>query len=349
MTTEPVSISTVPSEHEADHRPEVYFEDGVLVIRASAFGSCIRNLVAARMGIQAVPFNDTALMRMNEGNIHEPHILRALEKEGWEFLTTQEELELPVAGGRIIVRGHSDGRARHASARLGERTVEAKAMGHNVWAKWKKYSWAEFRRYAWQVSHYMHTTGLPAVFAAKNRDTGELDITLWDEPPIPLTEFKARALKVAAAVELPECDPVTFPCNRFFIHTGSVYDIDPITGLEVKRGGDRPAPEEVPEEYAAVFEELSRAYEEAREESARAEAKRKEVSNSLLGLLGQLTLHKGKTANWAATEVTRTDRRLDQKSLRAKYPEAADEFTVESTTRYVKVTRLIETQEEDAG
>lgn len=345
MTSEPVSITTVPDEHEADHRSEVYFENDVLVIRASGFGGCIRNLVAARMGIKAVPFNDTALTRMNEGNIHEPHILRALEKEGWEFITTQEELELPIAGGRIIIRGHSDGRARHASSRLGERTVEAKAMGHNVWAKWKKYSWSEFRRYAWQVSHYMHATGLPAVFAAKNRDTGEVDVTLWDEAPISLAEMKLRAIKIAAATELPECDPVQFPCNRFFIHTGSVYEIDPITGLEVKRGGARPAPEEVPEQFTAAFEELARAYEEAREECARAEAKRKEVSNSLLSLLGQLSLQRGKTSTWSATEVKRTDRRLDQKSLRAKYPEAAEEFTVESTTRYVKVTRLIEEEE----
>lgn len=333
------SVSSVPEEHEADHRPEVYDENGVIVIRASAIGGCIRNLVAARMGIRAVGFNETAITRMNEGNIHEPHILKALEKDGWRFVTTQEELELPIAGGRIIIRGHSDGRAIHQSPHLGERCVEAKAMGRNVWDKWKKYSWAEFRRYAWQVSFYMHSTGLPAVFAAKNRDTGDIDVTLWDEAPIPLAEMKVRALKIAAATALPDCDPVQFPCQRFFIHTGSVYEIDPITGLEIKRNtGDRPGEEEVPAEYVAAFEELARAYDEAREECSRAEAKRKEVSNALLAFLGQLSMKKGVTPLYAVTEVMRTDRRIDTKALKAEHPDIATRFTVESTTRYPKVT-----------
>lgn len=340
MAAEPVVI-TAPEGHTSDDRPEVYEENGVIVIRCSALGGCIRNLVAARMGIRAVPFNDKALMRMNEGNIHEPHILAHLQSLGWQTITTQDELELPIAGGRIIVRGHSDGRVVHENARFGERVAEAKAMGRDVWAKWKKYGWAEFRRYAWQFSTYMHTTGLPGIFAAKNRDTGEIDVTLWDEAPVSLTEIKARALKVAAAVELPDCDPVAFPCQRFFIHTGSTaYEIDPFTGLEVKKGTNLPpAPHAVPDDQVAGFEELARAYEEAKEEQARAEAKRKELGRFLMAFLDQHSLKKAVTTGWMVTDVESKRQTLDQKALKAELPDVAAKYTVETTSRYVKVTR----------
>lgn len=344
-STDTSTTSVIPAEHEADHRPEVYEENGRIIIRASAMGGCIRNLVAARMGIRSVPFNDTALMRMEEGNIHEPHILRALEKEGWVFETTQEELEVEIADGQIIVRGHDDGRAIHTEH--GRRAVEAKAMGRNVWDKWVRKGWEEFRRYKWQVAAYQHATGLPAVFAAKNRDTGQIDISLWDEPLIPLVEFKARAIKIARLTEMPECDPVQFPCQRFFIHTGTAYEIDPFTGLEVKRGtGERPAPNEVPDEYVPAFEELARSYKEARRECDEAESKRKEVAASLLAFLKQLNITKGVTGRCTATEVTRTDRRLDQKRLRADHPELCDQYTTETTTRYPKVTWKTENEEE---
>ena len=356
MSAEPVQITTPPSASaaaadatpaDADHRPEVYQEGGALIIRASAMGGCIRNLVAARMGIRAVAPNERALTRMNEGNIHEPWILKHLETLGWQSESTQSALELPIGGGAVIVRGHNDAIVTHESAKYGDRVAEAKAMGRDVWEKWRAQGWGAFRRYAYQLSIYMHITGLPGLFATKNRDTGEVDVTLWDEAPIPLGEIKLRALKVAAATELPDCDPVTFPCSRFFIHTGTLFEVDPMTGLEVKKQTG-PAPNAVPDESAAAFDELARAYQEAKEECARAEAKRKEVGGFLLDFLRNHNMKKGVTERWVATEVSRTDRRVDTKALKAEHPEIAAQYTLETVSRYVKVTPRDDVADADA-
>lgn len=346
MTTEPVSIQP---PQEADDRPEVYVEDGRIIIRASAMGGCIRNLVAARMGIRAVPFDEKAKQRMNEGVIHEPHILKHLETLGWKTMDTQAVLELPIAGGKIIIRGHSDGTVRHDNVRLGERVAEVKAQGRDVWDKWKRFQWEEFRRYAYQLSIYMAITGLPGLFATKNRDTGEVDITLWDQPPISLAQLKARAIKVASAVELPACDPVMWGCSRYFIHTDD-HEIDPFTGLEVKRGtAAAVATGRIPEAELAVFEELARAYQEAKDDIARGEAKRKEVGERLLAFLKAHELKKGETTSWAVSEVNRNDTRLDTKALQADHPDLAKKYMVKSSSRYVNVKRLNEAELEEVA
>lgn len=334
MSAEPVPVQ------EADDRPEVYEENGVIIIRASAMGGCIRNMVAAKKGIRAVPFSEKSLQRMNEGVIHEPHILAHLATQGWETIDTQEVLELEIAGGKIIIRGHSDGTVRNLLRRE-TRVVEVKAQGAAVWEKWRKHQWAEFRRYAYQLSIYMAITGLPGMFATKNRDTGEIDISYWDEAPISVTQLKARAIKIATAVELPECDPgggvSLFGCSRYFIHTGE-HEIDPFTGLEVKKGSTT-STSSVPEDKVAAFEELARQYQEAKDAEAVAEKAKKEIGALLLTFLSTNNLKKGVSEEWVVNEVSRKDTRLDQKGLKAKYPDIAAEFTVESTSRYVSVKR----------
>lgn len=352
MAAEPIDLGSLlpgePAKHQApDEREECYFEKDPhtgmvrMVIRASAIGGCIRNLIAARMGIRSVPFSDDALRRMNEGVIHEPHILARLAEQGWVVDETQSVLEFEMAGGLVIVRGHSDAKVSRIDGLhvQEDRVAECKAMGKDVYAKWKKYQWAEFRRYAWQLSSYMHATGLPGLFAVKNRDSGEIDITYVDEPPVPLLEFKARILKVKAALELPACDPVIWGCQRFFIHEGgNGIEIDPLTGLE-KKAGERskalpPAPHSLPDEAVAAVEELARAYNEARDEETRAKAKKQEVGGFLSAALNHHHLKKAATDRCTVTLVEKTTTSISVKALAEKYPDIALEFTRESKSTY---------------
>jgi hypothetical protein len=339
-----------PEAPEADDRPECYVEIDpdtgrqIVVIRASAIGGCIRNIIAARMGIRAVPFKEADLRRMNEGVIHEPHILKHLNQKGWLVDETQAVLELAIAGGKILVRGHSDA-AVTSLADGHKRVAEAKAFGRDVYKTWIDTRWAEFRRYAWQLSCYMHTTGLPGLMAVKNRDTGEVDVWEVDEPPVPLNEFKARAIKIASATDMPPCDPVSWLCQRYFLHESAV-EIDPVTGLEVKRRGRPgsenpllpPAPTDLPAEVVPVFDELARAYCEAREEETRAQTKKKEVGRYLAEALDEFRMTKAATDRYGVTMVTRTDSRVDAKGLKAKYPEIYAEFERKSTSTFPKVT-----------
>lgn len=353
MSAEPIRFDTDDNDrdrdNENDSRPEVYEEAGRVIIRASAIGGCIRNLVAARMGIRPVSFNEASLRRMGEGVIHEPHIINALTRDGWAVVDQQPLVELSIADGRIVIRGHCDAFLL-GSTEVDGYVGEAKAMGRDVYAKWKRHGWAEFRRYAWQLSSYMHATKLPGVFAVKNRDTGEIDVTTWAEPPVSLAEVKLRAIKIAAASELPSCDPVMFPCQRYFLHE-SPYKIDPVTGLEIKGtrpDGLPPAPHEVPPEHVAAFDELARSYNEARDECSRAEAKRKEVGAHLTAFLENHALKKAVSSSWVVTDVERQDRRIDLKALRADLPDVAEKYTVLSTSRYPKVTSLEPSEPKEA-
>lgn len=353
MSAEPIEIRNV--EDEADHRDDCYMEPDParpgefrLVIRSSTLGGCIRNLVAARMGIRAVSFGDDAKRRMNEGVIHEPHILAHLKEKGWETVAQQSVLELSIAGGTILIRGHSD--AKVANMMDGHlRVTEAKTMGKDVYAKWKRAGWEEFRRYAYQFSSYMHTTGLPGLFAVKNRDSGEIDVQLFDEAPIDLATIKVRAMKIRAAETLPLCDPVMWGCQRYFIHVADV-EIDPLTGLEVSKGQESkalpPAPTDLPPAAIPAVEELARAYHEAQAECAAAEGKRKEIGAFLVAALDHHHLKKAETRRVGVTVVERTDTRIDAKALRADLPDVAAKYEKKSVSRYPKVT--IRDEEDEA-
>lgn len=321
-----MSHATPILEEVADHRPDAYQEGARLVVRASSLGGCLRALVASRMGMQPVDPGETAKRAMAEGVIHEPHVLRHLTSLGWDITDAQREVELSIAGGLVVIRGHLDG---IGSSPAGERrVVEAKALGRDRFTRWQHdgFSAPEFRTYAYQLSVYMAATGLPGLFAVKNRDTGEVDIALVDVSPIPPAELKARAIRVLRATALPACDPVRWGCGFFYLHEQK----DPEAA-----GNEEPIAEPA---LIEALDELARVYDQSREEEARAQAKRREVSVRLLDVLDGRK--KVETPRYRVTEVSRTDRRVDLKKLRAEHPDLASQFETTSTTRYPKVTSL---------
>lgn len=322
----------------ADHRPAVYREGDVWVVRASAMGGCVRSLVAARMGYSPVEPKDAALLRMNEGVIHEPHILKHVA-ETYELsgAGAQEEVNLPVAGGRILIRGHMDevalGNLRTGRDQGHSRVVEAKAMGKSTFDKWissgkKGTRWEEFRRYAYQISVYMHALNTEkGLFAIKNRDTGEIQLFELEKPPISLADIKARALKVTTLTDLPSCDPVQYLCDFFYIHE------------EVEMFPTRDQDE--------ALDELAKIYDEARFELNVAEAKKKEAAKQLAAALGDRP--SVTTEDWKVTLVTTTKRSPDMSSLRRDHAELLEEYEREVTYSYPRVTRQEKEVEEDGS
>lgn len=197
-----------------DNRSAAYWEDGRLVIRASAFGGCIGALVRAGLGITPEAGPKRLIKAFAEGNRAEPLIVEELHRRGMdmvEVLEAQAEYELHV--GNVTIRCHPDGvelngdGARH-------RVLEIKAL--------KPTFPRDFRPYLWQASIEMHATGLPLlwVYGPKdqdgNVDLARLELVPVDMPYFSLLHIKRRALAIYRAVteaDIPTCDWVQFPCG----------------------------------------------------------------------------------------------------------------------------------------
>lgn len=211
------------AEPEADHRPDVYQEGKLWIIRSSRIGACIKALIAAGRGYEEGRYESTQAMLDNaaaEGTLHEPAIIKALENDGFEVVTRQEEVELVIIPGKLIVRGHTDGRLRDIAAntpgiKTWEFGTEAKTMSKDRFAKWLKTNetWVGFETYAWQVSVYMHATGLPFIYVVKDRNSGKLDIRHLDHPPIPMDEIKDRGIEILAGIKKHEKTGEFPPCS----------------------------------------------------------------------------------------------------------------------------------------
>jgi hypothetical protein len=239
----------------ADHRPDVYEEDGQRVYRASSFGSCESALVRHALGHTPGPPPAFMLDKFEESAKLEAPILDALsEGYGWASLrpaelrlewgevdgTGQLVSELKVPGG--IIRCHPDAIAKcyrikkvrgrdDLPYKLGDnRVVEVKALksGSNA---------ATMRNYQWQFAIEMAATKLPGIFVTGWKDdNGELEIdeetglprltvAYYSKPPFSLGEIKLRARRldqlIRAAEEgdgLPPCDYKMFPCGFWADH-----------------------------------------------------------------------------------------------------------------------------------
>lgn len=201
----------------SDNRGMVYEEGGIHVYRASGIGSCTRALVASLLGYRESRYQKTQKIlddAAKEGNLHEGAIMASLEEMGHRLETHQDTVEKQVIPG-VIIRGHTDGRGKPPKAR-NDRGYEAKTMSQDRYRKWMSHPTfveamlsGQFDKYAWQLSVYMHATGLPFVYAVKNRNSGELSI---EEIAVPLVDWKTIRRKVIAVEkwvkrdDLPPCD-----------------------------------------------------------------------------------------------------------------------------------------------
>jgi len=152
----------------------------------------------------------------------------------------QVELEIPV-GTTAVVRCHPDGIGRVFAVPLGSElelrelvVVEAKALGKEFIAKFRREGIMAIPNYAWQLSVEMVGTGFPAAYVkAQKGEKGTEDenghrpiigfepIHVYREPPYSLGKIKARVLQIEALAEreeIPECDYKMFPCGFWQDH-----------------------------------------------------------------------------------------------------------------------------------
>lgn len=249
-------------ERVADHRPDVYEEDGKWVFRASSFGGCERNLVRQAIGHEPGPPPEFMLGKYEESAALEEPILKALEEQyGWRVMRPAElpqyrfdesgqfALELPVTGG--VIRCHPDAitkcyRLDGVTGKLDQprpwklgdqRVVEVKALS----VKSSPFDLSKNLNYWWQFAIEMAVTKRPGIYVVGWKDEdGELirdqsgkirlNVAWYSDPPETLVAIKKRAKKLTAAINaalagdgLPECDVKQYPCGFWSEHEGGVW------------------------------------------------------------------------------------------------------------------------------
>ena len=278
----------------ADDRPNAYYEGATAVIRASAAGGSSHVIAASLAGI--TPLEHTARTRqyMAEGVLHEPAILARVAEDGWLMESVgaeQAELDIPVTS-RILVRCHPDGFATAREDMVvgdvvrGERfVVEAKAMSRGVFETYERKGFDEFYRYAVQLSLQMEGTGLPGLFAIKNRDNGEVRWQVFRNPPVAMAQIRKRLLLIERGARLGDLNPLkekceSFPCVMYFLH-------------------DHEVGETVEDE---TIDSLAEMVARARERKQQAEEMEKEARGKLREYLGEAGKRRTKTWSVAYRE-----------------------------------------------
>ena len=247
---DPGEFDDEPVDHGADHRPDVYRENGLWVFRASSLGNCEANLIRQALGQTPEAPPAKMLEAFAQGNTNEPIILDKLKPKGWkpvdqmkvEGITGGEYdesgqlcVEMKV-GKKAVIRCHPDTvmscfktteESRLAGAEVGQmRVVEAKAL-----AKSWKFDTYYREKCAWQTSVEVATTGLPLLFVVGWKDpetkiVEDIEYIIPEAPMFSKGQIIARVMRLVRMVEaieageekLPECDYAMWPCGFWQLH-----------------------------------------------------------------------------------------------------------------------------------
>jgi len=214
-----------------DDRPAVYPEGDNWIYRASALGSCPKELTAIRCGFTPAPFPDHFTKIFADGHRGEDVIVEELRRRGFEVTRQQEEINLEVLPG-VFIRGHIDG--------VMDTVFDAKTTS-------AKYGIAPAleEKYYFQLSVYAHALGFDTaklVVAEKEKESGDVvpssvDIRTLDTL-VPLGAIKAKVAKIESYArhffetgDYPYCDEKQYPCGAFQLHGANEDDADPYSGF----------------------------------------------------------------------------------------------------------------------
>lgn len=281
--------------------PIAYTEGKKTVIRASAIGGCTKALVAARMGYQGVSppgwlqgkFDESSELEWEVGE-------RAQESIGYPVMRPEESrgaglVEWSV-GKNIVVRGHVDG---WVAVGWPYQVFEAKALGKDLFGKWKSKGMEAFPYYAAQLTVYMKALETGAYFVVLNKDTGEVDWEFFEkeEYPYSLGELRVKALAVAKEEDLPEvCDvDMGIVCPFPYLHTN----------------GD-----EEGEEMWDKLRTLAEEYHEVREKAKWYEERKKEIGKEIKSQLDEEGVEKAIGDGVSVKKVKQTRKKWLEKKMR---------------------------------
>jgi len=170
-------------------RPPVYMRDGRPAYRASAAGSCLRFLTAARLGYKPMDKDLRLELAAKEGKRHEDWIVKDLEEQGWRV--TDRGKTVALAFPALSIEGHIDGIAEWESSRY---LLEIKTMSRFQYQTFLRQGFAAFPEYACQIAVYHRCVSLPILYVVKCRDSGETKQFELGNPPVRFEEIYDRLL-----------------------------------------------------------------------------------------------------------------------------------------------------------
>lgn len=314
--------------------PSVYMDGDVMVVRASALGSCVRALSAYGRYEEVIPIKREQLLERTaqEGHLHEPTVIEYLVEQGHDVVGSQGIITLPIVRNRIEVRGHIDGMI------LGWGPVEVKTMSKSRFDDYQRHGLNKFVKYQWQVSAYMYAAAnefsiisddVKALYAVKRRDDGLIDVKEIDHPPISFQDIRKKLVQVLQhrkAKTLPGCDISSseqFWCPFPYLHEEEVVDMD------------------LPDEAVLAIEELAREYDMLRliqKEGDEAGEKKKAIGQEILKLMDGRD--KADVAGFKITRVKQVRETLDLAVLKADMePAELAKYQGTSTNEYALVKK----------
>jgi len=193
---------------QSNDRPPVQIQSGIIYLRASTLGDCPRSIAALILGHKAPPASEALMISAEEGHLHEPAVARKIEQEypGFHLVNPQGtcEQDYKVGDMRFRITGHYEGIwALGNDAMFGWECKSKSEAQFKLWMQSVVNGVPTFSKHpghAWQISHYMSCHGLPVLYTVKNRNTGELSITILKEAPYGRTAIHDRLGQVARIV-----------------------------------------------------------------------------------------------------------------------------------------------------
>lgn len=301
---------------EEDNRPSVYTEGNVVIYRASAIESHPHALAAHRLGFTPADTPEWLQKRFDEGHLHEDAILAEHEKQyGCTIIDRQREVELWVVPGKVMIRGHIDGREKAT-------LVDAKAFSKDEYARFKRQGVQRFPRYVKQAVIYMK--GLNAKcfgFAIKDRNSGEQDYLAYTWDDLNGDEVWAGIVKKILAVEaavrkgtMPDADDCKdYPCAFFYLHSSNQTTIDEQIEGTVED---------------ALLDALADTFNRAKQRRKEAEEVEKEARERLVGAMGER--EKVATGKFKVKQMTVMADRFDQRKHKEAEPLCHERYTYPS-------------------
>lgn len=228
-------------------------DDGTVVIRASACGSCPRALVADRRRESRIPPSHWVEEHvLNAGWKLEDIVFDKLIARGWRVLSRQAEFEVDVVAGKLMIRGRGDGVVENVET--GEkRAVEIKGAGKSVFPQWSRGPLTYLKAhqgYRAQATAQMRGLGLPLLYCVHYRpgpeetdgdgnvlrmDKADLLTFNVDAEPDDWNQLRVKLVGVEAWYQqmdesLPEC--VATSTEEHFCHYSWLHDAKPIGNLD---------------------------------------------------------------------------------------------------------------------
>lgn len=207
--------------------------DDTITYRASALGSCMNALVAARLGYREMPTPPKLKKIFEAGNALEDIAIAKMLDMGFPIADRQREVVLQVTD-TIAVVGHIDGRTTINGIPV---VFDVKSQGQRAWQDTDRafdiWSQPLFAKYLWQFSVYSLVLGERPVVVRIMRNDGEAegvcadDIHEMDVLEVPedrlysIDDIKARVLEVERLAQRdtpPACTENSYGCPYAYIH-----------------------------------------------------------------------------------------------------------------------------------